>query len=293
MNESIPPPLPELARDVHKGSAGRVLALCGSPTMPGAAILVARAAQRAGAGLVTVGALDLDLIRSIAPASPETIYLDLSDQRELVAGLLPRAIRKHPHEVIVAGPGLGQSGRVRQLILRVVDDSSEAVPLVLDADALNVMASELSHVASRSAPVMLTPHPGEAARLLGSPVGASESERRAACEEIARRSRAICVLKGAGTVVSDGTETWVNPSGNPGMATAGSGDVLSGILGAYLAQWARGLEGPGVEGRSTLLDVVRRAVYDHGCAGDRAAQVLGARAVIASDLISHLGGAGG
>jgi len=294
MNDQ-PPALPPLARDAHKGNVGRVLCFAGSRVMPGAAILLVRAAQRAGAGLVTLGVLDLDLLAIVAAASPETTYMDLSEPRELVAGRLPRAIDRHLHEARVAGPGMGGTGLARQLILRLLDAPFSG-PLILDADALNLVAPRLDLIAASPALVVLTPHPREAARLLERPVGPEPADREACAQEIARRTRAICVLKGAGTVVSDGGRTWTNASGNPGMATAGSGDVLSGILAAYLADWAgrarqvseRESEGPPA---ARGFDVVCRAVYDHGRAGDLAAAALCERSVIASDLITHLGAA--
>lgn len=285
----IPPALPALESDAHKGRVGRVLCFAGSRSMPGAAILVVRAAQRAGAGLVTLGVFDFDLAAIVAVASPETIYLDLSEQRDLVAGRLPRVVERYPHDARIAGPGLGSSGHARQLVLRLLD-APFGGPLVLDADGLNLIAPDIELVASCAGPVVLTPHPGEAARLLERPVGADAADRSACAQEIARRARAICVLKGAATVVSDGERTWVCASGNPGMATAGSGDVLTGILGAYLAGWSR-RAGAHVEERAGLFDTVTRAVYDHGRAGDLAAEARGQRALIASDLIEYLGAA--
>jgi len=290
MNES-PAPLPALEHDAHKGSVGRVLCFAGSRPMPGAAILVVRAAQRAGAGLVTLAVFDLDLTSIVAVASPETIYLDLTQQRDIVAGRLPRVVENHPHDARVAGPGMGSSGHARQLVLRLLD-APYSGPLVLDADALNLIAPELGLIAACPAPVVLTPHPGEAARLLGRPVGADQDDRRDCARSIARGADAICVLKGAGTVVSDGERDWVCTIGNPGMATAGSGDVLTGIIGAFLAASSQ-RDSDGTRASSDTFDLVTRAVYDHARAGDLAAEARGQRALIASDLIDHLGAAMG
>jgi len=273
-----PRPAPELASDAHKGQAGRVLCVCGSRTMPGAAILVARAAARAGAGLVSVACLDEELLAVLPGATPESVLVDWTRGVSLSAALAERA-----DDARVAGPGMGASERTHEVVTELAH--ADGVPLVLDADALNVLAGELESLETRKGTLVLTPHPGEAARLLGRAVP-RDSEGRAACaREIARRSGGLCVLKGAGSMVSDGNETWVNPSGNPGMATGGAGDVLTGILGAYLAACAVN------PAAWTPFEATCRAVFVHGRAGDLAAETLGRRAVIASDLIEYLAAA--
>jgi len=275
--------LPKLAAGAHKGDAGRLLCLCGSPTMPGAAQLVVRAAQRAGCGLVILGVFQRELIATVAPASPETVYLDLSRSRDLYAGRLPDEIVHHRHDARLAGPGLGQGGHTRELVRRLVGDAFSG-PLVLDADALNVVAGSPEALAEYAAPLILTPHPGEAERLLERSIPTHEDGRVACAAELARLARGICVLKGARTVVSDGERHWVNATGNPGLATAGTGDVLAGILGAYLAaavQRGAGTFGP--------FDAACAAVWVHGLAGDLAARELGQTAVVASDLVAWLG----
>ena len=130
---------PTLAPDAHKGQAGRILCLCGSPTMPGAASLVVRAAQRAGAGLVTLVVFHQEIIGHVAPLSPETMYLDVSRSQDLYAGRVPREITEHRHDVRVVGPGLSRSGRTRELVRRVVEGEFEG-PTLFDADALAVLA---------------------------------------------------------------------------------------------------------------------------------------------------------
>ena len=277
----VPPP--ELPADAHKGNAGRLLCLCGSPTMPGAANLVVRAAQRAGCGLVTLGVFQRELVGMITPASPETVFLDLSRSKDLYAGRLPAEIVHHRHDARVAGPGLGQGGQTRELVRRLIGDAFPG-PLVLDADALNVVAGSPEALAEHAAPLVLTPHPGEAERLLERSIPAQEDGRVACAVELAHLTRGICVLKGARTVVSDGQRHWVNSTGNPGLATAGTGDVLAGILGAYLAaavQRGAGRFGP--------FEAACAAVWVHGLAGDLAARELGQAAVIASDLVANLG----
>jgi NAD(P)H-hydrate epimerase len=261
-------PRPALAPDAHKGDAGRVFCACGSTTMPGAAILVARAAQRAGAGLVTLACLDPELLQVVPPAAPEAVYAPAR------AGELPPS---GAVEARLAGPGLGATPRTRRLVLALLAEET-AAPLALDADALNVFAGEPERLADCRAPLVLTPHPGEAQRLLGRPVPRDEEGRRASARELARRARAVVCLKGRGTVVTDppGERVFVNPTGNPALATAGSGDVLAGALVACLASTVRDA--------FDVFDAACWAVALHGLAGDLGARELGVRGLVASDL---------
>jgi NAD(P)H-hydrate epimerase len=265
--------------------------------MPGAAVLVARAAQRAGAGLVTVGVL-ADELRTILPiAAPEAILLDLtrafadagaepparvSEHSELAErSPLPELSTREDHARVI-GPGLGRTQRTLALVRALVRDGFRG-PIVLDADALNVVAGDLEMLRDRSGALVTTPHPGEASRLLGRQVPRDEAGRIAAAREISRRTRGICCLKGHRTVVADGERVYVNTTGNSGMATAGAGDVLAGIMSAYLAACATG-----IDARWKPFDAAAAAVHVHGLAGDLAAERLGRRALVASDLIEHL-----
>jgi NAD(P)H-hydrate epimerase len=214
---------------------------------------------------------------------PEAIFLDVSRTRDLYAGRLPREIGEYPCDARVAGPGLNSSGRTRELVRRLVEDDYKG-PLILDADALNVLAGVPELLTMSQSKVILTPHPGEAERLLGDPVPDDRAGRIEFAMEIALRSGTLCVLKGPGTVVTDGNTVYVNETGGPAMATAGSGDVLAGLLGAYAA-WSECLQGEGF----SLFDAAVSAVHAHGLAGDLAAAEWGERAVIASDLIAYLG----
>lgn len=236
----------------HKGHRGHAVIVGGAPGMRGAGRLAATAALRAGAGLVTLTS-DGD-----APDSIMTMPFD---------GPLDR------FDAIVIGPGLGQSDAARQ---RVRDVLAADIPAVLDADALNIIASDPGALAGAAGPVVLTPHPGEAARLLGQAIADIEADRLAAARALAAKTRAVVVLKGARTVVCDGTigddHCTINPTGGPALATAGSGDVLAGVIGALLAQ--------GVN----AADAARAGVYVHGAAGDVLAETHGLRGVISSDL---------
>ena len=288
MSAPLPELPPRLARDAHKGDAGRVLCVAGSETMPGAAILCARAAQRAGAGLVAMGCLDALLFSVLSPAAPEAVLVDLTELFERGGRTRPGAAQalfvRAPHAVLL-GPGLGDDARTRAVLALALEHV--AVPMALDADALNALDGEPERLRGARAPLVLTPHPGEAARLLGRAVPAEPEGRARAARELAERAGALVCLKGSGTIVAESSgELWVNPTGNPGMATAGAGDVLSGILVAYLARAAsQPARGFGVR------DAARAAVYVHGCAGDLAAARLGERALIASDLVAELAGA--
>jgi NAD(P)H-hydrate epimerase len=268
---------PSLADDAHKGDAGKIFGLCGSRTMPGAAVLVARAAQRAGAGLVTLGCLEPELLRVVPAAVPEAVYVDLSALDQWPIFLASRG-----DHALVVGPGLGQ-GPSAAAALDGLLACGRRGPLVLDADALTMLASQRGGLARLNAATILTPHPGEAQRLLGRSVGSDPEQRREAALELARASGAVVVLKGRHSVVAQGSQVYVNDTGNWGMATAGSGDVLSGIAAAYAALCATG-QHPSW----TPFDAAAAAVRVHGLAGDLAAAHLGRRALIASDLIGYL-----
>ncbi len=252
--------LPRRPRDAHKGTFGTVLVVAGSDGMLGAAILCATAALRGGAGLVRVALPD-----ALMPLLPLAVPCATTLPRGLRA--LREAVRSA--SAVVVGPGLGLVPETRSLVRAVL--GTARVPVVLDADALNVLAP-LRAPLRASAPLIVTPHPGEAARLLGSDAKAVQADRRRALRELCARSGAVVVLKGAGTLVGDGRRTFVNRTGNPGMATGGTGDVLAGLLGALLAQ-----------GMAPFAAACL-AVHAHGAAGDRLARRCGEAGLIASDL---------
>jgi NAD(P)H-hydrate epimerase len=254
------PELPPRRSDAHKGDFGRVLVVAGSREMVGAAVLCARAATRSGAGLVRV-ALPPELVPLLPLAVPEATTCERR---------VPQLRRQLAEaDAVVIGPGLSTAATTRTHVQTVLDHA--AVPVVLDADALNVLAPLAERLASR-APLLLTPHPGEAARLLGTTSKAVQRDRPAAVEQLCRKSGAVTVLKGEGTLVCDGERLFKNRTGNPGMATGGSGDVLGGLLAALLA---RGLD---------PFDAACLAVCTHGAAGDRVCRDLGVSGLVASDL---------
>ena len=251
------PRLPKRPRDAHKGTFGTVLVIAGSDGMLGAAMLAAMAALRGGAGLVRV-AVPRALQSAVAIAVPCATTLD---RRPALREALRAA------DAVVVGPGLGNTAATRRLVAEVLRASR--VPVVVDADALNVLAP-----LRRPLPALavLTPHPGEAARLLGRSTVEVQGDRKGALRELCRRSGAIVVLKGAGTLVGDGVRGFANRTGNPGMATGGAGDVLAGLLGALLAQGM------------LPFAAACLAVDAHGRAGDRVARRLGEAGLVAADL---------
>jgi ADP-dependent NAD(P)H-hydrate dehydratase / NAD(P)H-hydrate epimerase len=248
-------------RNAHKGDFGHVLVIGGAPGMAGAVRLAGEAALRTGAGLVSL-ATHPQHATLIAAACPELISHAIADARQL-RSLLARA------GVVVIGPGLGKSGWAKTLLACVLEAPQL---LVVDADALNLLALD----ASRRDNWILTPHPGEAGRLLRQTTAAVQADRFAAVRAIQERYAGSVVLKGAGSIIcSDAGPMAVCAAGNPGMATAGMGDVLSGVVGGLLAQ---GMPQAGAALAGVCL---------HACAGDRAARG-GERGLLARDVIAEL-----
>ncbi|HEV2680758.1 MAG TPA: NAD(P)H-hydrate dehydratase, partial [Rhodanobacter sp.] len=254
--------LPPRARYANKGDNGHVLVIGGEHGMAGAVRLAGESALRAGAGLVSV-ATRAEHVFALNAARPELMVHGV-DGPQTLAPLLERA------SVLALGPGLGQAAWGHALWLTALDANK---PLVLDADGLNLLAREPRQFC---APTVLTPHPGEAGRLLGVSTGEIERDRFAAVRELARRYAAVVVLKGAGSLIADPDGRLdVCPWGNPGMASGGMGDLLTGIVAALLAQgcsaWLAACLGVGL----------------HARAGDHAAQ-QGERGLLASDLLAPL-----
>jgi NAD(P)H-hydrate epimerase len=268
--------LPRRARDSHKGTHGRVLVVGGGRGMPGALRLAGESALRTGAGLVTVAGAPENLV-SIMAARPELIYLPAESGTRLDDALADAT-------VVAIGPGLGRDDWAHRLWTQV--RQVEGTPVVADADALNLLAAA---PAKLPAHWILTPHPGEAARLLVSETAAIQADRLGAVRELHARYGAVIVLKGAGTLVAgvagDAVEISICDRGNPGMATAGMGDVLTGVIAGLLAQLSRGSRAS----PDVVLHAARLGVLVHALAGDSAAQG-GQRGLIASDLIGELRG---
>lgn len=256
-----PPLLPARPHDSHKAQFGRVGIVGGAPGMVGAALLAGRAALKCGAGLVTLGVLD------------DALHVDFNAP-ELMFAPPARLIADPGLTVLAIGPGLGQTHAAHDLIAAALRHNA---PLLVDADGLNALAQrkDLARLcAMRSAPTLLTPHPGEAARLLDAPLQAIQSNREQAAQELAATFNACVVLKGAGSVLArpDGT-TLRNQTGNPALSAPGMGDVLTGMLAAFLTRLAP-------------WEALRLAVWLHGQAADDAvADRLGPEGLTASELI--------
>jgi NAD(P)H-hydrate epimerase len=265
------------ARDAHKGSFGHVLVMAGSRGRTGAAHLGAMAALRSGAGLVTV-ATPASCQPIVASMGAEYMTLALEELADgTAAGTAAGTVLGSRHDVVAAGPGLGTGRDQATLVLSLLESSR--TPLVLDADALTVLSDRLDAIrGTPDRPVVITPHPGEMARLTGMSVADVQRRRIETARDFATGHHVYVILKGYRTLVAtpEGV-VYINPTGNPGMATGGSGDVLTGMLAGWLAQ------GVGVTAACLL------GVYVHGAAGDLAAAALGEVAMTAGDIVAHIG----
>ncbi len=270
------------ARGSHKGSFGHVLAVAGSRGKSGAAVLAGTAALRAGAGLVTV-ATPVPALARVAARRSELMTEPLA---ATAGGALARRAASRAlalaeqRDAVVLGPGLGQGAATRAFVRAFVVRCTR--PLIVDADALNALAAlpkggGFRALKARRPATVLTPHPGEAARLLGTTSRQVQTDRLASARRLAAASGAVVVLKGFRTIVAEpGGRASVNPTGNPGLATAGSGDVLGGIVGALLAR-----------GRDAFPAAVA-AVYAHGLAADQVAGRRGEEGMLAGDVAEAL-----
>jgi NAD(P)H-hydrate epimerase len=270
------PVLPPRSAESHKGDYGRALLVGGSCGMSGAIGLAGLATLRGGAGLVTL-AVPRSVQDVVAALEPSYMTRGLADEDGHIAAAAADDIISLARgaTVVAIGPGLGRSPALTHLVARVYREVDK--PMVVDADALFALAERPEARHKPPAPRVLTPHPGEFARLTGDePDDARRVEVAAKFAQRDATGNTIVVLKGHGTVVTDGTRFSVNQTGNPGMATGGAGDVLTGIITALLCQ---GL---------APFDAARLGAYVHGLAGDLAADVVGQVSLIAADLIDYL-----
>ena len=277
--EAMRPLIEPRSNDSHKGDYGRVLVIAGSRGKTGAAHLAAMSALRSGAGLVTV-ATPASCVPIVAAMGAEYMTEALEETRE--GGVAFEAVERALEigaDVIAIGPGLGRSEATTAFVQAIVERAG--VPLVIDADALNAFAGDADRLTGRDGvDIVITPHPGEMARLCGTSVEDVQASRLAVARDFAATHRLHVVLKGHRTIVAtpDG-KAFINLTGNPGMATGGTGDVLTGMVAAWFGQ---------------LLDAeaaAKLAVYLHGVAGDLAEADEGEVAMIAGDLIDRLGDA--
>jgi ADP-dependent NAD(P)H-hydrate dehydratase / NAD(P)H-hydrate epimerase len=260
------------AADSHKGTYGHLLVVAGTPQRPGSALLAARAGLKSGAGLVSLGSCR-ETIAGLAPALEALMGLSLGDTR-----IEPGVLLDHLTGVtaLVIGPSLVPDDGLREMLKMVL--SKARLPVVLDAGALKALGDDPQWLADRAYPTILTPHPGEMRSLTGLDTSAIGSDRVAISRRWAARLDCTIVLKGASTVIADPHgEVGIVLAGNPGMATAGTGDVLAGLIGGLLAQ---GLAAP---------FAARTGAYLHAAAGDAAAKITGQVGLTAPDLLDALG----
>lgn len=269
--------LPPRAADSHKGTYGTLLTVCGSYGMAGAALLCARGALRSGVGLLRA-AVPHSVYPLLVDAIPEAVFTPVAEQDGCFSADAISALTDAlaaANAVVVGcgmGRGEGQTAVVRHLLFH------SPVPVILDADGINAVTPHILREETRVAPLILTPHPGEMARLLGLSTAEVQADRTGVACRLARESGAVVVLKGHRTLIAapDGT-VMENPTGNAGMATGGSGDVLAGIIGSLAAQ-----------GMPPYAAAVC-GVYLHGAAGDAAAVRYSQRGMLPTDLIEELG----
>lgn len=268
--------VPPRRRDAHKGDAGRVLVIAGSPGKTGAAHLALAGALRGGAGLVMLAARPEVLPFALA-GRPEAMSFALEGEGPLAAADRPALLEAaRGVDALVIGPGIPRGPGTARLLRDVL--AHAPTPAVLDADALNALAEEPALLGNWPSPVVLTPHPGEMARMCGISISAVQADRVEIARAKAEAWGCTVVLKGARTVVAaPGHPSAVVPTGNPGLASGGTGDVLAGLVGALLAS---GLE---------PWDAARAAAWVHGRAGDLAADVHGERGLLASDVADRIG----
>ncbi len=256
--------LPERRFDCNKGDNGRVMIFAGSIGMSGAAMLAGMAALRSGAGLVYLS-VPAKIQDRINVSVPEIITL---------ADVAPKKVASYKLKAAGVGPGIGKG---KKRLVENLIKTDLGCPLIIDADGLNCIAGSTGVLLKKKNPIILTPHPGEMARLLGSTVEAVQQDRIGTALRTAKDLNVIVVLKGAGTVTADPSgKYFVNPTGNPGLATAGTGDVLTGIICSFAAS---GME---------ALSAAACAVFVHGLCADAVAINKGFRGMIASDIIDAM-----
>lgn len=270
---------PERKSDAHKGSFGHLLCICGSRNMVGAAVLSTSAALRSGAGLVTV-AFPESAYLPIATKLTEALLMPLCENEEgtLSRECLPKLITSlDKYDAVVIGCGLGVNDDTSAIVKAVLENAK--VPVIVDADGINIIAKDISILRNAKSKVVLTPHPKEMSRLTGTPTEIIQSDRIGHARKFSEENSVYLALKGSNTVVTepDSRRTYVNASGNNGLSKGGSGDVLSGIMGGFAVQGFR------------LIDAITAAVYIHGHVADVVADNLSKSGMLPSDIVNELG----
>ena len=264
-------------KDANKGDFGHLFVLAGSSTMTGAAYLCAKAALVSGTGLITVG-MPKSAWPILAVKLTEAMTLPLSETSAGSLGMnsfkdISKALKRA--DVLAIGPGLSQHLSTQRLIRKIISEID--IPMIIDADAINALAGNLDILKKNPCVRVITPHPGEMSRLLGEKTTAVQKNRRTLAKKFSCGYNMITVLKGSQTIVASPTgEIFVNTTGNPGMAKGGTGDVLTGIIAAFIAQGQNAFE------------AAELAVYAHGLAADIAVKQTGQISLLATDIINAL-----
>jgi hydroxyethylthiazole kinase-like uncharacterized protein yjeF len=271
------PTLAPRPADSHKGMFGSILIVGGSRGMAGAAALAGASALRSGAGRVRIASA-AEVSSVVAQFEPSYMTWPLAGTMDGVIDFpasqadLSRLLAQC--DVLAVGPGLGQGDTIKPMVTWLIEEGKS--PIVLDADALNALVGRIEILSSTTRPIVLTPHPGEMARLLGTTVSAVEADREQAAMALAVPDRVVVLLKGAHSIITDGRRLYVNKTGNPGMATGGSGDVLTGVISALLGQ------------KLSAFEAAQLGAHVHGLAGNIARDQNGEVGLIAGDLVDSL-----
>jgi len=274
----LPTPLSRRKSNAYKNQFGHVLVLAGSARMLGAAALTSLSAIRSGAGLVTLGipkSLNAPAQKKISDTIMTFPLKETGKQTLALAAFTQIKDSYASYDVIAIGPGLSKNPSTQRLIRKIIETSP--LPLIIDADALSALCGHLGSLTKTETTKILTPHPGEMARLIGRKKNTVEKNRKDIAGTFSKKHNCILLLKGAKTIVaSPAGKIYTNTTGNAGMATAGSGDVLTGMIVAFAAQGLSGFE------------AAKYGAYLHGKAGDLAAKSKTQLSMIASDIIDHI-----
>lgn len=269
--------IPRRKKETHKGDYGHLFIIGGSPGLTGAVCLSAKSALRSGCGLVTIGVpKNLNIIIEIK--TDEVMSKGLPETKKHTIGVKALKVctefTEKKADGLLIGPGISTNIETEKFFKMFFPKIKKSV--IVDADALKILGKNLSLLANHNNNIILTPHPGEMASLTGLKINEIQKNREHIAKELAKKFSVTVVLKGNKTVVTDGEKTYINLTGNPGMATAGSGDVLSGIIGGFLVQGF------------SCWDSVCLGTYIHGLAGDMAEKKYGEYSLIASDIIKFI-----
>jgi NAD(P)H-hydrate epimerase len=255
--------------DSHKYDYGHILVIAGSKYMPGAGVLCCNAAMHSGAGLVTYAVKEDFFDNVCALSKPETMFFVYDNSSDILGFIKERKV-----SAVIVGPGLKTGSSLRRFTERII--FSVSIPVILDASAIAAFNGKGKRFQKAKARLILTPHMGEFLRLTQGNADEIEKDKKAAADRFAEENSLLCVLKGRNTVVADGEKTYVNDTGTPAMAKAGSGDVLSGIIAAFSCV------------DPDLFEAVKFAVYIHGLAGEFAEREKGSSGVAASDISENI-----